>query len=383
MGVDAVEPDVGGDRGRCAHRAARERDLGHDRCGRAPEFADRKTTKRVDGQALTGWFSEDFTWNPSCPGLRIRERLPEVRTSSASFDGAQPILRLRDVLDIVRDGSAEHGREIGVVLEVKHATYFASIGLDLAPLIDRELREAGWAEGKLPLVIECFESTVLGRRREISASYIYLIEASGRPYDLLTAEGSHALTYKATVKAQGARRPRRARRRHQREQKIALDRGNTIVADAHARGLQGIHLDVPPGERLPRGGVPRPGRTRRLRRLRGGESSPARASTACSSIIRIWASPSSRRLTCARAQSAWSPLRACGRRRPLRSGDDLLAERHEETGTILKSAMPIGMPMIVMHSRMPETMWPIAGTTPRGSPTARCRGTTRRPRSAC
>lgn len=60
--------------------------------------------------------------------------------------------------------------------------------------------------GELPLVIECFESTVLGQLRErgISASYIYLIEASGRPYDLLTAEGSHALTYKATVKAQGS-----------------------------------------------------------------------------------------------------------------------------------------------------------------------------------
>ncbi len=43
-----------------------------------PEFADRKTTKRVDGQALTGWFTEDFTW-AELSTLRGRERLPEVR----------------------------------------------------------------------------------------------------------------------------------------------------------------------------------------------------------------------------------------------------------------------------------------------------------------
>ena len=49
-----------------------------------------------------------------------------------------------------------------------------------------------------------------------------------------------------------------------------------------------------------------------------------------------------------------------------------------EIGTILKSAMPIGMPMIVTHSRMPETMWPMAShqparmtqrTLPRNDPT--------------
>ena len=37
---------------------------------------------------------------------------------------AVAVLRLRDVLDAVRDASLEHGREIGVVLEIKHATYF-------------------------------------------------------------------------------------------------------------------------------------------------------------------------------------------------------------------------------------------------------------------
>ena len=40
-----------------------------------PEFADRKTTKTVDGTKITGWFTEDFTWD-ELSTLRIRERLP-------------------------------------------------------------------------------------------------------------------------------------------------------------------------------------------------------------------------------------------------------------------------------------------------------------------
>ena len=239
MGVDAVEPDVVATKdGVLVVRHENEISGTTDVADR-PEFADRKTTKRVDGQALTGWFTEDFTW-AELSTLRSRERLPEVRMSSASFDGTQGILRLRDVLDIVREGSAEHGREIGVVLEVKHATYFAGIGLDLAPLIATELHEAGWAAGELPLVFESFEPTVLEQLREqgMVATYIYLIEAKGRPYDQLVAHGSHALTYPATVTPRGLDGLVERFDGISVDKKMLLAPGNTIVADAHARGLQ-------------------------------------------------------------------------------------------------------------------------------------------------
>ncbi len=239
MGVDAVEPDVVATKDGVLVVRHENEISGTTDVADHPEFADRKTTKRVDGQALTGWFTEDFTWD-ELSTLRSRERLPEVRLSSASFSGSQAILRLTDVLDIVREGSVEHGREIGVVLEVKHATYFASIGLDLAPLIERELRAAGWADGELPLIIECFESTILKqlRSRGISASYIYLIEASGRPYDLLVAQGKQALTYKATVTPQGLDALVGQVDGISVNKRMLLDPGNTIVPDAHERGLQ-------------------------------------------------------------------------------------------------------------------------------------------------
>ena len=246
LGVDGVEPDiVVSSDGVLVVRHENEISGTTDVADRI-EFAARRTTKTVDGAELTGWFAEDFTWD-ELSTLRCRERLPKVRPASATFDDQQPVLRLRDVLDLVREASLAQGREIGVVLEIKHATYFASIGWDVAELVDTELREAGWADGALPLTIESFESTVLFglQERGIRASYIYLLEAAGRPFDLLTLHGKSAPTYKWTASPAGLDGL------VGRVDGISVDRrvilapdklgrlgSSTVVADAHERGLR-------------------------------------------------------------------------------------------------------------------------------------------------
>ena len=212
-----------------------------------PEFADRRTTKTIDGAELTGWFTEDFTWD-ELSTLRCRERLPKLRPTSASFDDEQPVLRLRDVLDLVREGSLEQGREIGVVLEIKHATYFNGLGWDLAALIEAELRDAGWARGELPLTLEAFESTVLQQLRErgIRGTYIYLLEAAGRPFDLVAAFGRAAPTYKETARPAGLDRLVGVvdgisvdKRMILAPDKLGRMTGpSPVIADAHARGLR-------------------------------------------------------------------------------------------------------------------------------------------------
>ncbi|MBN9178568.1 MAG: glycerophosphodiester phosphodiesterase [Microbacterium sp.] len=196
LGVDAVEPDVVFSRdGVLVVRHENEISTTTDVATR-PEFADRRTTKTVDGTAHEGWFTEDFTWD-ELQTLRCRERLPALRPGSASFDDTQPPLRLADVLALVRAASLDQGREIGVVLEIKHATAFGALGFDVAGAIAAELRAADWADGALPLVIESFESTVLTQVRAhgIRGSYVYLLEASGRPYDLVAERGHRAPTY--------------------------------------------------------------------------------------------------------------------------------------------------------------------------------------------
>lgn len=247
LGVDAVEPDIVVTRDGVLVVRHENEISGTTDVAERPEFADRRATKTIDGTEHTGWFAEDFTWD-ELSTLRCRERLPEIRLSSASFDDEQRVLRLRDVLDLVRAGSLDQGREIGVVLEIKHVTYFASLGWDVAALVDAELREAGWASGEWPLTIEAFESTVLYalQDRGVVAAYVYLLEASGRPFDLLTAHGKAALTYKQTAAPAGLDQLAGRvdgisvdKRMILAPDKLGRTSGpSSVVADAHERGLR-------------------------------------------------------------------------------------------------------------------------------------------------
>lgn len=240
MGVDAIEPDVVATAdGVLVVRHENEISTTTD-VAEHPEFAHRKTTKMVDGHPLTGWFTEDFTWE-ELSTLRCRERLPQIRPSSASFDGRQPILRLTELLDLVREASFASGREIGVVLEIKHATNSAALGLDLAELVERDLRASGWAEGEWPLTIESFEQGVLEdlQARHVSASYVYLLEAKGTAYDLFVAEGRNAPTYADQLSSAGLDAlASRVDGISVNKAVLLGKRGERIVADARARGLK-------------------------------------------------------------------------------------------------------------------------------------------------
>lgn len=247
LGVDAVEPDVvfTAD-GVLVVRHENEIGTTTDVADH-PEFARRRTTKTIDGAEHTGWFTEDFTWDELAT-LRCRERLPQLRAASASFDGEQPPLRLRDVLDLVRQASLDQGREIGVVLEIKHATYFSGLGYDVAGAIAAELRDAGWATGRLPLYLESFEQTVLEavRSEGVRGTYIYLLEAGGSPYDLVARQGRAAPTYRAQATPAGLDRLVGRvdgisvdKRMILAPDKLGRATGPaSVVADAHARGLR-------------------------------------------------------------------------------------------------------------------------------------------------
>ena len=184
MDVDLVEPDIVATRdGVLVVRHENEISGTTDVADRQ-EFADRRTTKTVDGEQLTGWFTEDFTWDELAV-LGSRERLPHLRPENAAFDGAEGILRLSDVLAIVDQQSDALGRDIGVVVEVKHAQFFEDRGLDLAAMLQAELTACGWVDRADRLVIESFELGVLGRLREarVRAELVFLAEHHGSPAD--------------------------------------------------------------------------------------------------------------------------------------------------------------------------------------------------------
>lgn len=195
LGADAVEPDLVSTKDGVLVLRHENEISGTTDVAIRPEFSHKRTTKVVDGTELTGWFTEDFTWQ-ELSTLFCRERIPAIRPDSASFDGASRILRLQDLFRIIETASEDQGRQLGVVLEIKHATYFENAGFPLDELIARDLAGTGWSREN-GLIVEAFEKSVLGKlkRRGVDAQYVYLIEKRGKPFDLVASLGADAPTY--------------------------------------------------------------------------------------------------------------------------------------------------------------------------------------------
>ncbi len=103
------------------------------------EFANRRTTKTIDGETQTGWFVEDFTL-AELKTLRAIERLPKLRPANTAFDGQFQVPSFEEIIDFVAAESAARGRVIGLIPEIKHSTYLSRIGL---PMEDRFLGVLG------------------------------------------------------------------------------------------------------------------------------------------------------------------------------------------------------------------------------------------------
>ncbi len=148
-----------------------------------PEFADRRTTKRIDGQAIIGWFVEDFTL-AELRTLRARERIPQFRPANARFDGLFPIPTLAEIIQLVRAREAETGRRIGLYPELKHPSFLASHGHDTLELLVEQLHEAGYRSEEEPVFLQCFEIAPVRRLRGLTQlRLVQLVSAEGGPAD--------------------------------------------------------------------------------------------------------------------------------------------------------------------------------------------------------
>src|SRR4051812_32351619 len=160
-----------------------------------PELAERRTTKRIDGREVTGWFTEDLTF-AEITTLRARERLP---FRSHAEDGRFKIPSLEEVLDLARRKSLEIGRTIGVYPETKHPSYFRSIGLPLEETLVATLETAGYRGPLAPVFIQSFETGNLRALRErTDLPLIQLLDDEGQPWDLAAAVDPR--TYRGTYR---------------------------------------------------------------------------------------------------------------------------------------------------------------------------------------
>jgi glycerophosphoryl diester phosphodiesterase len=188
QGADFIEPDLVATRdGFLVARHENEVSGTTDVADR-PEFADRRRTRSIDGQEVTGWFTEDFTL-AELKSLRVRERLPELRTTK--YDGTFQIPTLEEILDVLAEVNGRPDRErrpVGLYPETKHPSYFAGIGLPLEEPLVEVLHRRGWREANDPVFIQSFEVTNLKKLRDMTRlSLVQLIGPRGQPPDLARA----------------------------------------------------------------------------------------------------------------------------------------------------------------------------------------------------
>ncbi|GAA0634316.1 glycerophosphodiester phosphodiesterase [Sphingomonas ursincola] len=208
-----------------------------------PEFADRKTTKTIDGQSLTGWFTEDFTL-AELKTLRAKERLPQLRPANTAYDGRWDVPTLEEIIALVKRREQETGRRIGLYPETKHPSHFRALGLPLEERLVATLAKAGYDGADDPVFIQSFEVDNLKRLNGMTAlPLIQLMASVAGPPDrsgvtyaaMSTPEGlAEIALYADGVGLEKAMViPRTA------DGKLAAP--TRIVKDAHAAGLK-VHV---------------------------------------------------------------------------------------------------------------------------------------------
>lgn len=170
-----------------------------------PEFAARRTIKVIDGEKQDGWFVEDFTL-AELKTLRAKERLGAKRPESMAFDGQFQVLTFDEIVAFAARAAATRARPLGIIPEIKHSTYFRSLGHDMeAKLIDR-IRAHAWLQ-QAPVIVQSFEVANLKRLRTLIRPWRQIAlmqlteDLAKHPADVAVSGGS--LTYGEMLSARG------------------------------------------------------------------------------------------------------------------------------------------------------------------------------------
>ncbi|MCQ8831065.1 glycerophosphodiester phosphodiesterase [Streptomyces malaysiensis] len=153
-----------------------------------PEFADRKTTKTVDGTKLTGWFTEDFTL-AELKTLRAKERIPGNRQRNTLYDGRWEVPTFEEVLQWADREGRRRGRRVWLYVETKHPTYFRKLGLGLEEPLAKLLRRYGRHKKDAALFLQSFEPSSIQRLRKMvdTPGVVLLSTVDSRPWDFVEA----------------------------------------------------------------------------------------------------------------------------------------------------------------------------------------------------
>jgi glycerophosphoryl diester phosphodiesterase len=168
-GADYIEPDLVVTRDGVLI-ARHENEIGGTTdVAQHPEFAARRRTQTIDGETMTGWFTEDFTLS-EIKRLRARERLPDLRPQNRAYDGRFTIPTFDEIMQLLIQANAARSgsRLVGVYPETKHPAHFAAIGLPQELAVLDTLRRYEYAAEGRPVFIQSFDPRNLRQLRAMT-----------------------------------------------------------------------------------------------------------------------------------------------------------------------------------------------------------------------
>ncbi len=247
-GADIIEPDLVSTRDGVLV-ARHENDIsGTTNVAEQPQFADRKRIKVIDGERIEGWFTEDFTLE-ELKTLRARERIPALRPYNAKLNDQFEVPTFDDILKLVEQAAAKRGSAIGIYPELKHPSYFRSIGLPLEEKLAATLQGNTYAR-HAPIYVQSFEVTSLRTMKRLlgasmpNVKIVQLIATPrGRPADWGLAGDSR--TYASMLTPLGLREVATYANGIGPEKSLVIARDaqgglaapTVLVSNAHAAGL--------------------------------------------------------------------------------------------------------------------------------------------------
>jgi glycerophosphoryl diester phosphodiesterase len=180
QGADYIEPDLVMTRDGILV-ARHENEIGATTdVAEQPRFAARRRTQVIDGESMTGWFTEDFTLE-ELKTLRARERLPALRPRNASFDRQFEVPTFDEILllAVAANRARPDAAPIGVYPETKHPAHFAALGLPLEVPVLESLDRHGYGRTGSPVFIQSFDPANLRLLRTLTnLPLVQLLEGS-------------------------------------------------------------------------------------------------------------------------------------------------------------------------------------------------------------
>lgn len=250
-GADFIEPDLVSTKDGVLVTRHENEIGGTTNISTLAQFADRKTTKNIDGVNLTGWFTEDLTLN-ELQQVKARERIPEFRPANTAYNDLYSIPTLEQVIELAEANYKKTGKIIGLYIETKHPTYFKNKNLAMEDTLLKTLAKYQYTRDIAPIYLQSFEVSNLKYLKDQldlhktlkHAQIIQLYDAkTSRPADFV--ESGVSKTYGDLATAQSLKDVAKYANGVGPSKNYILNFNNdgsvqttSFISDAHAAGLK-------------------------------------------------------------------------------------------------------------------------------------------------